>query len=144
MADDGVFPNMFAAARGGIPLSIAMQAAISIGLIVTQRYLVNAGLLRSSLLGLLIYLGTTLSISSACCAITLFFPQVRRQMTEKRLGRDIATAVYAFFTLAAVGVMIAGHQENGESRMGHHIFGVAATLVTGLIAWVAVGRRRQR
>ena len=141
MADDRVFPSGFRAAQGGISRSIALQAAISIGLIVIQRILVASGVLQSSLFGLLIFLSTTLSVSSACCVLTLFLPKVRRQLAHREVIKDLATAVYVLFTLTSVVVLMVTHKDaqTGESHAMHHLTGIGLTLVSGIIAWCIFG-----
>ena len=142
MADDGVFPATFSAGSGGISRSIALQTVIAAGLILVQRILVTTGWLQSSLLGLLIYLGTTLSISSAVCVATLFFPSVRRQSTEpKSTVMDIASGVYVVATLLSVVLLALSHEADGRPQGIWHLTGAAITLVTGVIAWKCFRRR---
>lgn len=136
MADDGVFPTAFSARTGGIPRSIMLQTAIAIGLILVQRILVEAGILSSSLLGLLIYLGTTLSISSALCVATLFLPKVRQEMkTERSIFVDTAAAMYVFATLTAVVLMTMSQDADGNSQWLQHLSGAGLTLLSGGVAW---------
>ena len=134
MASDSVFPGVFAMERGGLTRSIALQTAIAAGLIIIQRILVAVGLLESSLLGLFIYLGTTLSLSSACCVATMFLPRVRRQLKTRCLAGDLACVVYTAATLLSVLVMASSHQVDGKSQGIWHMTGAVLTLVTGLIA----------
>ncbi len=142
MADDGVFPSAFSVARGGMPRSILLQTGIAVGLIALQRMLVTTGLLSSSLLGLLIYLGTTLSISSAVCVSTLFLPAVRKKITGQRsLIVDAAAAVYVTATLLAVVLMIANRDSDGNPQWPQHLSGAALTLITGGFAWLRFRNR---
>ena len=145
MADDGVFPAVFSSSRDGIRRSVGLQAGIAIGLILLQRTLVATGLLTSSLLGLLTYLGTTLSVSSACCVATLFLPSVRRQLPDSNLFADVAALVYVACTLAAVALMIADGGDDGSTWTGGlHIAGAAITVLSGLVAWKCVRRMSTR
>ena len=142
MADDGVFPSLFRAASGGIARSVALQTVIAVGLIVVQSLLVRAGLIRSSLLGLLMYLGTTLSVSSAICVGTLFLPSVRRQLKTSSLLRDTAVSVYVLGTLGSVVILMCTHEVDGQSQGLHHMAGAALTIVSGLLAWTVFRRRK--
>lgn len=135
MADDGVFPAAFRADRDGIPKSVAMQTMIAVVLILVQRGLVSAGVLSSSLLGLLIYLGTTLSISSAFCVATLFLPSVRGKMDRASVGNDLAAGVYVLATLAAVVLLVVSHEVDGQWKGLHHLTGALLTLGSGIVAW---------
>lgn len=144
MSDDGVFPPMFSTQNGGIGRSVYLQTAIAIGLILLQRFLVWGGWLESSLLGLLIYLSTTLSVSSALCASTLFLPSVRRQEQPHGPLSDMAVVVYVVATLAAVLLMAFNHEVEGQPRGLWHLTGIILTMITGTLAWVMVGRQRVR
>ncbi|MCH2203254.1 MAG: amino acid permease [Fuerstiella sp.] len=135
MASDNVFPTVFSIDRSGPRLAIGLQTGIAAGLILIQHFLVSTGLLESSLLGLFIYLGTTLSISSACCAATVFLPGVRKQLNSCSLAGDIACSVYVVATLVSVLVMALSHQVDGKSQGAWHLSGAVLTLVTGGIAW---------
>jgi len=97
--------------------------------------LITAGYSSSSLLGLLKYLGTTLSLSSACCVLTLFLPSVYQQLPSRNLLKTGMSLLYAVATIASVVLMTISHQENGESRGIWHLTGVSLTVITGLIAW---------
>jgi amino acid transporter len=141
MATDAVFPKSFSMDCGGLRRSIVLQTVIAAGLIIVQRLLVSAGLLDSSLLGLFIYLGTTLSLSSACSVATLFLPRIRGRLQKTHRAGDLACVVYVGATLLSVFLMAASHQLNGESQGFWHLTGAALTLATGLIAWKTVGRR---
>jgi len=134
MSDDGVFPKQFAS-QNGFGRSIALQCAIAIGLIMVQRLLVAAGLLQSSLLGLFVYLGTTLSISSACCVATLFLPSVRSRSADHSLWIDGVSGLYIVATLGSVALMTSGHEVEGQSQTYWHLSGAAITFVTGIAAW---------
>ncbi|MEQ9406641.1 MAG: APC family permease [Fuerstiella sp.] len=142
MADDGVFPELFRADRQGISKSIALQTAIAVGLILLQRVLVSQGWLESSLLGLLIYLSTTLSLTSACCVATLFLPSVRHADPDRSARHTLAAAVYVVATLLAMVLLMISHQQDGQTQGVWHLTGAAATFATGIIAWFVVGRRR--
>lgn len=145
MADDGVFPSTFAAASGGISRSIVLQTVIAVGLIAIQRILVETGFLTSSLLGLLSYLGTTLSISSALCVATLFLPSVRvKSRGSNSIVVDIAAAVYVSATLLAVVLMILSRDFDGNSLWLHHLSGVGITVISGLIAWQFVKKQKSQ
>lgn len=134
MSDDKVFPKQFATTEG-IGRSIALQCGIATGLILLQRGLVQAELIQSSLLGLFDYLGTTLSISSACCVATLFLPSVRRRIDRRSLWKDTASAVYIVATLGAVVLMASGIASGGDSRTYWHLSGAAVTFASGVVAW---------
>lgn len=136
MADDNVFPAVFASSRGGISRSITLQTIIAVSLILAQRIFISTGLLESSLLGLLFYLGTTLSISSALCVATLFLPSVRSATAAKSsVIVDFAAAVYVLATLLAVVLMVLSPDPSGQSQWAQHLSGTAITLLTGLAAW---------
>ncbi|MCP4507113.1 MAG: APC family permease [Fuerstiella sp.] len=144
MADDGVFPGTLSAARGGIPKSVALQTGIAVALIVLQRILVDVGALRSSLLGLLIYLGTTLSLSSASCVATLFLPRVRRQHTVRpTFFQNTVSLIYVLATIGSVILLVCTHQNDGQYVGWWHLTGAAVTLITGLVAWQFCGRNSQ-
>ncbi len=146
MADDGVFPSILSATRAGIPKSVALQTGIAVVLIILQRLLVDLEVLRSSLLGFLIYLGTTLSLSSASCIATLFLPSVRRQHAVRpNAFQQAASFVYVLATFAAVILLVCTHRNADGQRVGWwHLTGAAATLITGLIAWLFFGRLNGR
>ena len=135
MADDNVFPRRFAGTQPGIRRSITLQCTIAVALILVQRVLVFSGLQKDVLLGLFIYLGTTLSISSACCAATLFLPSVRKRLPNGSGWKTVPTVVYVVATFASVIVMAATHTVDGESQVFRHLGGTVITFVTGLIAW---------
>lgn len=135
MASDGVFPGIFGPRAGRFTHSVMLQCGISVGLILIQRVLVFGGYSSSSLLGLLKYLGTTLSLSSACCVLTLCLPRVYRRLPKKSLAKSVMSLTYVLATLTSVVLMTSQHQENGESRGVWHLSGVALTLITGLLAW---------
>ena len=136
MADDGVFPGVFSSSNGGISRSIALQTVIAVCLILAQRILMATGLLSSSLLGLLFYLGTTLSISSALCVATLFLPSVRRAPGGKpSVIIDAAAAIYVIATLLAVVLMAFSPDSSGNSQWVRHLGGATVTIVTGIAAW---------
>lgn len=144
MADDGVFPSTFRASKNGIPRSIALQTGIAVGLILVQRILVETGWLSSSLLGMLIYLGTTLSLSSALCAATLFLPSVIRADFQRPRWVNVATAVYVVATLTAILLLIVSHQEEGQPRGFLHLTGALLTLISGTTAWFCFVARKKR
>ena len=141
MADDGVFPQMFSARRSGIPKSIALQALVAVSLILLQRLFTQYGLLTSTLLGLLIYLSTTLSLTSACCVATLFLPTVRRRDTRRSAAKEFASALYVVATLSAILLLVLNHEADGRPVGLWHIAGAAATLASGTIAWCAFGKQ---
>ena len=140
MADDGVFPRFFAARDGGIQKSVALQTLLAIVLILVQRLLVEFGILSTSFLGLLIYLGTTLSISSALCVATLFFPSVRAQDPGRPVWVSLLSAVYVVATLLAVVLLVVNHEQDKEWRGLWHISGAVLTFATGLVAWRIFGK----
>lgn len=135
MADDNVFPKRFAGTEQGIRRSIKLQCVIAIALILVQRLLVFAGLQKDVLLGLFIYLGTTLSISSACCVATLFLPSVRKRLPKGPGWKTVPITVYVVATFASVIVMAATHTVDDESQVFRHLGGTVITFVTGVIAW---------
>jgi amino acid transporter len=134
MADDGVFPRPFSASSGGVPRSIMLQTAIAVGLILLQQLLVATEVLSSSLLGLLTYLGTTLSLTSAACVATLFLPKVRRQSPSAWYVHP-AAAVYVLATGASIVLLMLSHEVDGHSRGLWHLTGAAITFATGCVAW---------
>ena len=135
MAQDGLFPPRFAPQNGRFTESIMLQCGLSIGLILIQRGLTTAGYSPSSLLGLLRYLGTTLSLSSACCVATLFLPSVSRRLPTRSLIKSVLSLTYVVATFASVILMTTQHQENGESRGVWHLTGATLTVLSGLVAW---------
>lgn len=136
MADDGVFPAVFSSSQGGVSRSIMLQTLIAVGLILAQRALMTTGLPSNTLLGLLFYLGTTLSVSSALCVATLFLPSVRGDARVKpSLIVDLAAGVYVTATLLAVVLMVCSRDPSGNSQWAQHLGGAALTLLTGLFAW---------
>lgn len=135
MADDGVFPSRFRPHEGRFSHSVTLQCVISVGLILIQRALVRAGFSDSSLLGLLKYLGTTLSLSSACCVLTLFLPAVSRRLPQRNILKSVMSLTYAVATIGSVVLMTVSHQENGQWRGLWHLSGVTVTLISGLVAW---------
>lgn len=141
MADDGVFPRTLSATCGGIPRSVALQTGIAVALIILQRLFVELGWLRSSLLGFLIFLGTTLSLSSASCITTLFLPSVRRQHAVRpSVFKYSASLIYVLATFGSVILLVCTHEKDGQLLGWWHLTGAAATLITGLIAWLFLGR----
>lgn len=135
MADDNVFPKRFAGTDQGIKKSITLQCAIAIGLIVVQRLLVFAGLQQDVLLGLFVYLGTTLSISSACCVATLFLPSVRKRLPKGSGWKAVPSALYVVATFASVFIMATTHTVDDQPQVFRHLGGTTITFVTGYIAW---------
>ncbi len=136
MAVDGVFPQMFRIDRHGPGRSVILQTVLACGLILLQRILVVEGVLESSLLGLLIYLGTTLSLTSAGCVATLFLKRVRRQISgDTSLLQWIAAAIYVAATATSIILLMLSHQEEGTPQGIWHLTGTAATFATGLVAW---------
>jgi APA family basic amino acid/polyamine antiporter len=140
MADDGVFPRLFsidATAGGqGIGRAIIMQTVLSVALILLQRILVHSNLIASSLQGLLTYLGTTLSLTSAFCVATLFLPSVRARLTKPHsVLASITAAVYVVATCTAVALMVMTHSVDDTPQGLWHLTGTLVTVVTGLIAW---------
>ncbi len=135
MADDGVFPRFFTVRKGGIKKSVVLQTALAVVLILIQRVLVEFGILSTSFLGLLIYLGTTLSISSALCVATLFLPSVRAQDPHRPAWVTFLSAVYVCATFLAVVLLVANHEQDKEWRGMWHISGAVLTFGTGMAAW---------
>lgn len=142
MAQDGLFPARLRVDAGGIPRSILLQMGLACGLILVQRLCVWQGWLSSSLLGLLIYLSTTLSVSSACCAASLFLPRVR-QLAGRSCSVPvmIATAIYVAATLGAVAVLVCSHKVEGIPQGIWHLTGMSVVLITGAIVWSVFPQR---
>ena len=144
MADDEVFPNLFSLQRQGLNRSITLQTVVAAGLILLQRMLVNAGYVENSLLGLFDYLGTTLSLSSACCIATLFLPTVRQRFEQSHALADIAAVIYVVATILFV-VLMAANKSHPTSIPGlYHLTGAALTVVTGIIAYSIFCRKKSR
>lgn len=139
MAADGVFPSYFSEDRNGIRKSIALQAAIAIGLILIQRLAIGLQWMTSSLLGLLIFLSTTLSLSSAGCVLTLFLPSVRRRGLNFVVGA--AAAIYASASLCSILLLVLYHEDESGWVGYRHLTGAAVALITGLIAYAVFGRQ---
>ena len=146
MAKDGVFPKWFAS--GELPRSgIALQCALAILLIFAYRIAAATGLIESSLSELLIYLGATLSLSSAFCVATLFFPRVRMQWATRTPIADAAAGIYVVATLGAMLLMTLSHKVNDVAQGSLHLLGTAVTLAAGIFAygilrWVQALRRK--
>ncbi|MEZ6122362.1 MAG: APC family permease [Planctomycetaceae bacterium] len=146
MANDGIFPPAFRTANAeyegrGFRRSILLQSLIAIGLIGLQRVLVQISIITDSLLGLLIYVSTTLSLSSALCVATLFLPSVRRTpVTSRSMTADLAAAVFVLSSLLAILLMVWQHKVGGQPQGIWHLLGIAVTLASGLGAWWYFGR----
>lgn len=141
MADDGVFPKSLRAASQGIPKSVGLQTLIAVGLILVQRVLVTQGLSQNSLLGLLKFLGTTLSITSACCAATIFLPSARRAAEGLSVPVAVAAGLYVTATLTAVILLIMSHEVEGQPRGLWHLTGATVTFASGAAAYLIFRRR---
>ncbi len=144
MADDGVFPKLFAVERNGLRKSVALQTLLAVSLILLQRILVDAGIIKTPLLGLLKYLGTTLSLSSACCVATLFLPKIRAQDKQRPVWVSAAAVTYIAATITAIVLLVLSHEEAGHRRGLWHLTGAAVTIGGGLLAWRFVGRKNTR
>ncbi|MEZ6063906.1 MAG: APC family permease [Planctomycetaceae bacterium] len=136
MATDGVFPQLFRIDRHGAVRSVSLQTLLAVALILIQRVLVAAGIVETSLLGLLDYLGTTLSLSSACCVATLFLRRVR-QRTDFASSHieSLAAAVYVAATFTSIVLLMLRRGADGAPLGVRHLAGTALTIVTGLVAW---------
>lgn len=143
MAEDRVFPQWFRQPHRAIRRSVGLQIGISILLILTQRLLVTAGWLESSLQGLLDYLGTTLSLTSACCVATLLLPSVRAADSGRSRMVTAAAVLYVAGTLTAIVLMLTHHTIDGQRQTLQHLSGTALTIVSGGALWTILRRRRR-
>jgi APA family basic amino acid/polyamine antiporter len=130
MADDGLLPRCFA---GGVGIGRAA---------VLQTLLAVALVQQTTILGLLNYLGVTLSLCSACTVATLWLPRPARKPRQQRpparalvtgVGVQLATAVYVAATLLFVAVLAAD-----EPR---HLLGTVLTLMAAAAVWPFTGGR---
>lgn len=130
MADDGLLPRFFAGS-GGIGRAAVLQTLLAAGLVQ-----------QTTILGLLNYLGVTLSLCSACTVAALWLPEPagasprRGRSTRGRLthvGVQLAAGLYVAATLLFV-VVIA----TGEPRQ---LLGTALTLVAAAAVWPFTGGR---
>jgi len=130
MADDGLLPRCFA---GGVGIG---RAAL------LQTLLAVALVQQTTILGLLNYLGVTLSLCSACTVATLWLPGSARDPRQRRpSGRALVTGVgvqlvaglYVAATLLFVAVLAAD-----EPR---HLLGTVLTLMAAAAVWPFTGGR---
>lgn len=113
MADDGWLPQYFRSGPQLIPRTVLLQTALALILIQT-----------TTLLQLLSYLGTTLSLSSAITVSTLLFCT---QSEPVGIVRRAAAAAYLLATLTFVTLM-----SIGDFR---HLYGTLVTLAVGCVCW---------
>ena len=144
MAADGVFPSFFSVDQNGIPRSIWLQTGIAVGLILVQRVMVHLQWISTPLLGLLIYLGTTLSLSSAACVSTVLLPSFQKRFGATGRGTLLCSLVYVLATIAAIVLLVMNHRVQEESVGVWHLSGVGLTLLSGLAAWLILGRSGNR
>jgi len=135
MASDGVFPRWFKG-RDGTGRSIMLQCLLAVGLIICYRFAAYAGAIESSLSELLLYLGTTLSLSSACCVATLLLPRARKEHATSFPMGDAAALLYVLATIAAIVLMTLTHEVNGVHRGLWHLLGTGITLVSGTVVFL--------
>ena len=134
MADDGVFPGYFRSGARSVPRTVLLQSLLAILLICGFQ----------TLTGLLSYLGTTLSLSSAVTVAALF--RGTRRISTPGAGRDSAAAVaiplplrhavaaliYIVATLCFI-VLMTIHEPR-------QLWGTLATIVAGALLWRASAR----
>jgi amino acid transporter len=123
MAEDGVFPGIFAGPRG-IERAALLQTALALFLVY-----------QATILDLLTYLGVTLSLFSACAVITLWLPAGGSGRHSPPLSRP-AAITSAFYVLATFVflTLLAAHEPR-------HLLGTLATIVIGGIIWPLTRRQ---
>lgn len=129
MADDGVFPALFASGPKSVARTVLLQTILAAVLVIF-----------SDLHQMLKYLSTTLAISSAVTVLTLFLPQRRRPDNGPEQHRDMSlivrlcSALYVTCTFITAALM-----------MKHEPRDLRATVVTvliGSILWLVLPVRR--
>jgi amino acid transporter len=120
MAADGIFPRSLAG-PSGIGRSSLLQTVLAV-LLVHQ----------STILGLLGYLGVTLSLFSALTVATLW-----RNRPDGRRSADVA-ALLAATTYVAATLLLVGLMAAHEPR---HLLAAAATIAGGIALWPLVRPR---
>jgi amino acid transporter len=124
MADDGLLPRLFAG-RPGIGRAALLHTALAAVLVQ-----------QTTILGLLNYLGVTLSLCSAATVATLWAPGRPRERRRGRpttrtnlaaVGVHLAAVLYVAATLGFVVTLAAG-----EPR---HLLGTVLTLVAAAVIW---------
>lgn len=130
MADDGVFPRAFAGPVG-LRRSVLLHTALAVALVH-----------QSTILGLLGYLGVTLSLFSAFTVATLWLPQRPAHRGAGAppppavgLPARVASAVYVTATLGCIALL--SRHDPGQ------LAGTAVTFAAGGLAWLLMrgGRR---
>ena len=134
MANDGVFPRFFAQTGGGLQRSVLLQTVLAVVLVH-----------QTTIYGLLQYLGTTLSMSSALTVCTLLIPK-KHQRSNKNLDThpDLfpptppwtyqATAITYVGATILIVVLMTIHD-------AWQLAGTAITLVAGTVLWMLVPRK---
>jgi amino acid transporter len=132
MADDGLLPRSFAG-NAGIGRAALLQTLLAGGLVQ-----------QTTILGLLNYLGVTLSLCSACTVATLWLPGPAREPRHRRpparglvtrVGVQLAAGLYVAATLLFVGVLAVD-----EPR---HLLGTVLTLIAAAAVWPFTGGSRR-
>lgn len=128
MAADGVFPHWYAGPVG-LRRAVLLHMALALALVH-----------EATILGLLGYLGVTLSLFSALTVATLWLPATPRARMGAEAGPSatpraaarLAAAVYVAATLGCIA-LLARHDP-------WQLAGTAATLLGGGLAWLLIGR----
>lgn len=126
MADDGVFPGLFAGSQG-VARAAVLQTVLAL-LLISQ----------ATILELLNYLGVTLSLFSACAVATLWLPASTTDgAAAPRLSplAGAAAAVYVVSTFVFL-LLLAAYEPR-------HLLGTLATLVIGGVTWPLARRSRR-
>lgn len=121
MARDGVFPRVFTGANG-ISRAAMLQTALALSLVY-----------QASILGLLNYLGVTLSLFSAFAAASLCWP--RRDSSGDSPHALVLAAAGLYVTATVVFVILMTLHEP------KHMLGTLATVAIGGAVWPLVRRR---
>jgi len=128
MAEDGVFPRWCAGA-GGVRNSVLLHTALAV-LLVHQ----------ATILGLLGYLGVTLSLVSALTVATLWLPAAPPRDGDESppspraaVAARVAASVYIVATLGFIGLLV-----RHDPRQ---LLGTAATFASAGLIWLVMRRR---
>lgn len=128
MAEDGVFPR-WCAGKDGVRNSVILHTALAM-LLVHQ----------ATILGLLGYLGVTLSLVSALTVATLWLPggpspagDTAAPSVRATVAARLAAGVYVVATLGFIGLLV-----RHDPRQ---LLGTAATFVGAGVLWLVMRRR---
>lgn len=133
MADDGVFPRCFAGSAG-IRRSVVLHTILSVALVH-----------QSTILGLLGYLGVTLSLFSALTVATLWLPERRPRTGDDPSAATtphacgvparLASVVYVAATAGCIALL--------SLHDPRQLAGTVVTFVGGGVAWLAIRHHQE-